>query len=157
MRGSKMSLRVLLTDADTILLSLYRAFLVDQRIEVRTASTALECGEALRQWRPDVLVLDADLPWSFGPAGVLARMREDPTVPVVPVLLVAAATVVDEAVPIRDYALLIKPVPPTVLADVIRTLADSGWGNRAGRRRSAIRPNGPASRRNHSASPLPEA
>ena len=132
-----MSLRVLLTDADTILLSIYQAFLVDQRIVVRTASTGLQCLEVLRQWRPDVLVLDADLPWGSGLC-VLALMHEDPTLPRVPVLLLASRLPAgEEAVPIRDYALLIKPVSTTVLADVIRTLADSGWGDR-GERSSAF-------------------
>ena len=33
----------------------------------------LECLAQLRQWRPDVLVLDADLPWGSG-LGVLSVM-----------------------------------------------------------------------------------
>jgi len=117
-----MSLRVLLTDADTLLLSIYRTFLVDQDIEVRTASTALECLEELRQWRPDVLVLDVDLLWGSG-LGVLALMREDPDVPVVPVLLLAAeSAVAADSVLIRGCTLLFKPVPTTVLVNAIRAL-----------------------------------
>ena len=35
-----MNFRVLLTNADSILLSMYQAFLVDQQMTIRTASTA---------------------------------------------------------------------------------------------------------------------
>jgi DNA-binding response OmpR family regulator len=125
-----MSLRVLLTDADPVLLSVYRAFLVDQRIAVRTACNAFECLDELRRWRPDVLVLDADLPGGSG-LDVLGVMNEDVTVPVIPVLLLSkGGPSADLDVAIRDYALMIKPVPATVLADIIRTLADSGWGDK---------------------------
>jgi CheY-like chemotaxis protein len=119
-----------MADGDRILLSLYRAFLTGEEIEVRTASTGLECLEQLRCWRPDVLVLDAELPRGAS-VGVLAVMAEDPTLPGVPVLLLAAnpAATTAEAVPLRDYALLIKPVPPSMLVGVIRTLADAGLGN----------------------------
>jgi CheY-like chemotaxis protein len=124
-----MRLRVLMADGDSILLSLYRAFLSTEALDVRTASTGLECLEQLRRWRPDVLVLDAELPWGAG-AGVLEVMREDPTLPEVPVLLLAAnpGAATEEATSLRDYALLIKPVPPSMLVGVIRTLAESGWG-----------------------------
>jgi CheY-like chemotaxis protein len=115
-----MSLRVLLTDADTLLLSIYRAFLADERLEVRTAATAPDCLEQLRRWRPDVLVLDADLPRGSG-LGVLALLREDPTLAPVPVLLLASASIED--VFLADCAVLLKPVAATVLADVIRGLA----------------------------------
>jgi CheY-like chemotaxis protein len=116
--------RVLLTDADTRMLSIYQAFLMRQRMEVLTASTALECLELLRHWRPDVLVLDADLLWGSG-LGVLALMREDPSVPIVPVLLLARdASIAEEDIPIPEHSLLVKPVPAVVMADCIHLLAD---------------------------------
>ena len=99
-----MSLRVLLTDADPVLLSIYRAFLVDQRIEVHTAANALDCLEELWQCRPDVLVLDADLPCGSGLA-VLVLMSEDITIPAVPVLLLGSGSAIaDKDVAIRDDA-----------------------------------------------------
>jgi DNA-binding response OmpR family regulator len=117
--------RVLLTDADTLLLSLYQTYLVRRRMEVRVAATALQCLELLRQWRPDVLVLDADLPWGSG-LGVLALMREDPTVPVVPVLLLARNdALAQEDFPTDEHTLLVKPVPAAVLAESITLLAQA--------------------------------
>jgi DNA-binding NtrC family response regulator len=118
-----MGLRVLLTDANPVLLSIYRAFLVDQHLEVRTASSARECLEVLRQWRPALLVLDTELP-DRGSLDVLAGMQQDDPVPV---LLISRESILAlEEVALRDYAMLIKPVPPTVLADIIRTFADPG-------------------------------
>lgn len=126
-----MSMSVLIADADSLLLSAYRAYLVDG-IEVRTVTSGLACVEELRRRRPDVLVLDADLPWGSG-LGVLAVMREDPTIPFIPVLLMTTrlADLAGQVIPIRDYALLIKPIPPVVMARLIFTLADSGWGSRS--------------------------
>jgi DNA-binding response OmpR family regulator len=120
-----MSLRVLLTDGDSVQLSIYRAFLVDQRIEVRTAGDGLGCLKELRRWRPDVLVLDANLLWGSG-LGVLALMREDPDVPVVPVLLLTTDPALTAEVPGLDHAVLLKPVPVLVLAQAIHRLTRSG-------------------------------
>ena len=125
-----MSMSVLIADADPLLLSAYRAYLLEG-VEVRTATSGLTCLEELRRWRPDVLVLDADLPWGSG-LGVLAVMRDDPTLPLIPVLLLTArpADLAEQIIPIRDYALLIKPIPPVVMAGLIFALADSGWWDR---------------------------
>jgi DNA-binding response OmpR family regulator len=135
-----MTLRVLLTDADTILLSIYRSFLVEQRFLVRTAATALECVDLLRRWRPDVLVLDAALPWGSG-QGVLALMREDPDVPIVPILLLTTDPAeVGEDVPGLDHTVLLKPVPSLVLVQAIRTLALTGRTNGFGPVRGVEQP-----------------
>jgi CheY-like chemotaxis protein len=123
--NGSMTHRVLLTDADTILLSMYRTFLTEQRFTVRTASSGLECMELLRKWRPDVLVLDSHLPWGAG-LGVLALMREDPDVPVVPVLLLTTDPALTAEVPGLDHAVLLKPVPVLVLAQAIHRLTRSG-------------------------------
>jgi DNA-binding response OmpR family regulator len=123
-----MRLRLLIAAADTLLLSVYQAFLVDEAIEMRTATTAADCLDQVRSWTPDVLVLDEDLLWPCGKSG-LDRLREDPGLPPVPVLLLASPPGIpgEEAMPIRDCALLLKPVRPMVLAGVIRILADSAW------------------------------
>jgi DNA-binding response OmpR family regulator len=123
-RKKKMTPSVLLTDADTILLAIYRAFLIDQKFKVRTASTALECVDLLRRWQPDVLVLDADLPWGSG-KGVLALMLEE-DVPAVPVLLLTSDPMsAEEVFPELDHTVLIKPVPALVLVNAIRTLVQA--------------------------------
>jgi DNA-binding NtrC family response regulator len=97
---------------------------------VSTATSGLDCLTALRAERPDVLVLDPDLR-SGGGLGVLALMGDD--VPAVPVLILTAhpEQVAESAVPLSDYALLIKPVPPAAVARLIRTLAESARCQRA--------------------------
>jgi CheY-like chemotaxis protein len=53
---------------------------------VQTACTGLVCLACLRQQCPDLLILDFDLTWGGGD-GVLARLREDPTLLAPPVIL----------------------------------------------------------------------
>lgn len=140
-----MNLRVLIADADTVLLSAYRAYLIEG-IDTYTVTSGLDCLDQLRRWQPDILVLNADLPWGSG-LGVLEVMQEDPAIPIVPVLLLTErpAALAEQTIPVRDYALLIKPVSPFVLASVIFTLADSGWGDRP-KRSSVSGPPAPAMR-----------
>ena len=54
--------------------------------QVATATTGLECVERLRNWQPDVLVLEPSIPWGWGD-GILAMMHEEPDIPVVPVIV----------------------------------------------------------------------
>ncbi len=139
-----MGLRVLLTNSDTILLSLYESLLVNHFFEVRTASTALDCLELLRQWRPDVLVLDADLPWGSG-LGVLALMHEDTNadLPVVPALLLTSDTsLAEEDIPLPEHRLLLKPVLSSALVaailDVVRNSSEGGINGQTEDRISAM-------------------
>jgi CheY-like chemotaxis protein len=126
-------IRVLIAEGDPVLRSIYQAFLVGEDVETRTADSALTCWEQLRSWRPDILVLDSDLPAGAGP-GLLALMRDDPGVGRVPVLLLTSpAAVGEEAGLLGGGAVMLKPAPPAVLAGVICTLADSGWGDRSER------------------------
>ena len=130
MESRKMKLRVLIADADTVLLTAYRAYLIDG-IDTCTVTTGLECLEKLRRWQPDILVLNTDLLWGSG-LGVLAVMQDDPAIPIVPVLLLSDRpnALADQTIPVRDFTVIIKPVSPFVLASILFTLADSGWGDR---------------------------
>jgi DNA-binding NtrC family response regulator len=47
----------------------------EDRFDVQTANSGLECFQKMRRRKPDVLVLDQDLPWGGGD-GVLARMHD---------------------------------------------------------------------------------
>ena len=123
-----MSLRVLIADDDAVQVADFRTHL--DGVETRMVMSGLECLDQLRRWRPDILVIDADLPWGSG-LGVLAVMREDPEIAPLPVLLLASepAGLAWESMGWRDYALMTKPVPPATLARVIFTLAGSGWAD----------------------------
>jgi carbon storage regulator CsrA len=86
----KMAIRVLIADSDAFLTESYRDDLSRQGAAVATATTGLDCMERLRQFHPDVLVLDPALPWGGGD-GVLAILHEQPELRPPFVLLVTHA------------------------------------------------------------------
>lgn len=127
-----MRARVLIADADPLLLAAYEAFLIAEGFAVTTARTGLGCLAELRRQPPNLLVIDPELPWGSG-LGVLALMRDDPTVPRVPVLILSnhsPALLAEVRPPLRGYALLLKPVAPSVVGRLARTMSDwtRDWG-----------------------------
>jgi DNA-binding response OmpR family regulator len=66
----------LLAESDEDLLDAYRGYLSQRGFHVETARTGLECLAKLREFVPDLLVLDLALNWGGGD-GVLQVMRED--------------------------------------------------------------------------------
>jgi adenylate cyclase len=113
---------LLIANADTFLVDVYRDFFVDLGYEVETAAGGLECLSKLRECLPDVLILDRDIPWGGGD-GVLARMRQEAGLPQVPVILVISpappAAVADCVVP-PVVACLAKPFRLQALAEKVR-------------------------------------
>jgi DNA-binding response OmpR family regulator/sRNA-binding carbon storage regulator CsrA len=75
---SMMSLRILIADPDAFLSRSYREYFDRSGAVVSTAPTALACLDRLRDFSPDVLILEATLLWG-GADGVLARMQEEPS------------------------------------------------------------------------------
>lgn len=80
--------KLLLATGDKPLSRTLIVFFENCDYQVETAGDGLECLTKLRKYLPSVLVLDLELLWGGG-AGVLARMREDPTLSMIPVMLVA--------------------------------------------------------------------
>jgi CheY-like chemotaxis protein len=76
--------RVLLATGDDRLRSAGRDHLTEQGCVVATAADGVECAARLREFAPDVVILDTDLLWG-GADGVLAHLRAggDTRVPVV--------------------------------------------------------------------------
>lgn len=125
-RSSGWTIRVLIADPDESLLAMYRELLSREGFEVVTATTGLECVARLREQRPDVLVLEPQLPWGGGD-GVLATMREVPDLALVPVMILTSCRdprVLDHVAPfpISDYQA--KPLAAQGLAGSIRTVLD---------------------------------
>jgi DNA-binding response OmpR family regulator len=69
--------------------------------DVTTANGGVECVEKLRDYAPDVLVLEPSIPWGGGD-GVLALIREESDVPQVPVIALTYG---------RDRGLLYRLAP----------------------------------------------
>jgi DNA-binding response OmpR family regulator len=116
--------RILIADADRRLGEAYRKELVRHGSQVLTVTSGLDCVDRLRSFAPHLVILDPELPWGGG-EGVLARMYEEPDVPLVPVMALAARP--DPSgrrcvgvFPVRSYQ--VKPVPPESLAQRVSQL-----------------------------------
>jgi CheY-like chemotaxis protein len=79
-------MRILIADDDEAFLEILQSYLWDRGHEAEIASDGLECITILRDFAPDVLLLERDLLWG-GSDGVLAQMRDDPLIPRIPVIL----------------------------------------------------------------------
>lgn len=103
-------MRVLVADTDEVVLEIIQSFLWDRGHEAEVACDGLECISILREFAPDVLVLDQDLLWG-GSNGVLAQMNDDPLLPLIPVILTAQGQIDDELIALTclPVACLQKP------------------------------------------------
>lgn len=118
----KTKTRLLVADSDSALAEVYRRFFTKHGYDVDTASDALECIDKV--YTADAPILALKLPWGGGD-GVLARMREEPLMPDIPVILVASessrewlATLV--VPPVAEC--FQKPFRLAALLDVIRAV-----------------------------------
>jgi len=119
--------RVLIADPDQQLRQRYSEFLTRDGFQVATAASGLECADQLRQFRPDVLVLEPAIPWGQGD-GVLALMHEETDLPLASVIVLTAGGDLDALLrvlefPIDDFER--KPLKPSQLARKIHRLLDT--------------------------------
>jgi hypothetical protein len=113
-RSTSMAQRILLAGPDSRKLSPFPMALASRGHEVRIETTGLGCLEAIRNWRPNLLVMNPDLTWGSG-FGVLGVIFEDLSIPIIPVVLVT-----DDAVRVRSELKL--------LAEALRLKTDRrGW------------------------------
>ncbi len=120
-----MPVRVLIADPDEYLVSDYCDYLEQHGFEVATATTALECVEKLREFAPNVLILEPSIPWGWGD-GVLAMMHEESDIPSVPVLVLTYGRdrgVLYRLAPYKIDDYQVKPMRPRRLAERIRAIA----------------------------------
>ncbi|MFM7162017.1 MAG: PleD family two-component system response regulator [Planctomycetaceae bacterium] len=82
-------MRILVADGDPQLLRLMQVFLRGNGHEPETASDGLGTVQLLREFQPDVVILERDLLWG-GSDGVRALMREDADLTQIPLILMAA-------------------------------------------------------------------
>jgi carbon storage regulator CsrA len=119
-----MSVRILIADRDEFLLATYREHLSRHGAVVATATTGLACMDRLRDFAPDVLVLDPTILWGGGD-GVLAVMHEEPQIRPASVLLLThggnrSLLYRLSSFKVDDYQT--KPVSPRQLMERICTL-----------------------------------
>jgi len=94
---------------------------------VRRAADGDETLKAVREWKPDVLLLDVMMPKLSG-FEVCKRLRSDPTTRDLPVLMITALdqpSDIDRAVDAGTNDFLTKPIHKTDLVMRVRALLES--------------------------------
>jgi DNA-binding response OmpR family regulator len=121
---SSKCIRILIADADESLQAVYRETLSHEGFAVTAAYSGLECVARLREYVPDVLVLEPCLPWGGGD-GVLSVIGEVPALANIPVIVLTSCR--DSRIlsrltrfPVSEYQ--IKPLSPLRLAEKLRIL-----------------------------------
>lgn len=115
-----MTIRVLLADPEESLLKIYRNYLTARGFEVATATTGGDCLRLLREWRPDVMVLEPELRDGWRDK-LLPAMRDDPDVPSVPVIVLSRNDHMVSEKPVHEY--YVKPFSMARLAKSIQNAA----------------------------------
>ena len=103
-------MRILITDGDKKFREQAQDFLLQRGHDARVAADGLECANILRNFVPEILVLNCDLLWG-GYQGVMALINETPRLSQTQMVLIA-----DED-PLDDYAGLIDPLRLTRLSE----------------------------------------
>jgi carbon storage regulator len=125
--GAMMSVRILIADRDEFLSATYRERLVSHGAVVVTATTGLACIDRLRDFAPDVLVLDPAILWGGGD-GVLAVMHEDSRIRPASVLLLTRGedrSLLYRLSPFKLDDFQTKPLAPDRLVERIAALVTS--------------------------------
>lgn len=116
-------MRVVIADRDAALLETLQSFLWFRGHDAETATNGMECLEAMREFRPDVVVLESGL---LGGDGILNIMAEDPTLRDIPAILVTESREpADLAGTPPSAGLLPKPFRLGELLQVIELAGDS--------------------------------
>lgn len=121
-RGPRM--RVLIADSDASLLESYLEYLDSRGFDVAIVTNGLDCLGKLREFVPQVLVLEPSLPWGGGD-GVVAVMQEDAELRDIPVIVLTYGRdcgALYRLAPYRIADYLIKPQPPRRLVERIKAL-----------------------------------
>ncbi|MFN7974229.1 MAG: response regulator [Acidobacteriota bacterium] len=119
--------RVLVVDDDPAVVELVAMWL-DREHDVVTRTDSREAIPAMRERRPDLVVLDVMMPGMSG-LDVAARMRADPDLSEVPILFISAYEAIlerHERELVRPWGLLSKPFEGKVLVARVRQILEAG-------------------------------
>ncbi len=110
---------VLLAEPDSLLLAACRFYLVGQNVQLTGVATGAACQDRLGRERPDLLILDCDLPgpppeeWLFPPG-----QTRPPTI-----LLVRPGPETEGRLNRPGLTVILKPISPALLALLIGSIA----------------------------------
>jgi CheY-like chemotaxis protein len=83
---SSKKIHVLLAMRDGAQLKSYGDFLTREGFRVTIVASALACWTELEYERPDLLIIERELPWGRGDVSALARLDEEPETRGIPVI-----------------------------------------------------------------------
>lgn len=110
---------VLVVDDDRTVLRLVEKALKDMDVSVFTATSAADGLAAIKAHRPDVLLLDIQLPDSLG-LDIAEQVREiDPLLPIAYITVSEDSDLAIEAMKLGAYDFLLKPLDVAVLQNVV--------------------------------------
>jgi two-component system alkaline phosphatase synthesis response regulator PhoP len=124
---SEPAARVLIADDHPQGVELLEAYLSDPAFETRTATNGDEALRAVREWRPDVVLLDIMMPRLSG-FEVCKQLRQDPATRGTGVIMITALDQpadVDRAVDAGTDDFLTKPINQAELLVRVRALLKS--------------------------------
>jgi two-component system, cell cycle sensor histidine kinase and response regulator CckA len=136
-RQAQQSWRVLMVDDDSMLLDAHASVLRAAGMEVRTLSDPLKTLDAVRDFDPDVLLLDVYMPDAGGPE-IAAALRAGDAHLHLPILFLSAETDMTQqllALNLGGDDFLIKPVQPEHLVAAVTARARRARQNIAVQRR----------------------
>jgi PleD family two-component response regulator len=116
--------RVLIADDDPQSLELLEVYLCNSDYQIRTATGGEEALQLVRQWKPDLVLLDIMMPKVSG-FEVCKRLRADPATQDIAVLMITALdqpSDVERAVEAGTNDFLTKPINKTELLLRVRAM-----------------------------------
>ena len=136
-------LRILVVDDEPNITGLVRLFLErTQRFEVRVENRSAHAHSAACEFRPDMIVLDVDMPGKDG-GDVAREIQSEPALRDVPILfltsLISPAETGERETMRGGMLYLAKPVNPKILVDAVdRALAGEDPGSAISERDSVL-------------------
>jgi len=127
MSSTERAPRVLIADDDPQGVELLEAYLSDSGYELQTASDGEETLRKVREWQPDLVLLDIMMPRISG-FQVCKSLRADPQTRGIAVLMITALdqpSDIDRAVDAGTEEFLTKPINKTDLLLCVRALLKS--------------------------------
>lgn len=123
-----MGVRVLLADPEEMLLEAYQGFLSRRGFEVETAASGPVCVAKLHSWKPDILVLEPEMPNGWGER-ILAEVARTDASERASVLILTRSE--QSTIPHPACALHLKPLSMVDLVDSIRAATQCRWRSRS--------------------------
>jgi response regulator RpfG family c-di-GMP phosphodiesterase len=125
----EVTLRLLLVDDDPGLRALLRATLDAVDVEMEDAEDALTALAAIRQRRPDAIVLDVNLPGMDGLA-LCRQLKNDPATTEIPIVVLSGSEggTAEAALESGAESFLRKPFSPLELLAIVERLAGGLYG-----------------------------